>query len=191
MNRIAAIRMPSRFAEEPHLVITVDGVPLDELLDAAPPGLRLAGPIPSLLGWFHDEADRDVPWGRILPEVGCTGYAPLLICGDDLDYVCTVVMAEVVAEADAIRWDRLGLSVTRRGPVGSCIRWEPGLGSYRFDRAEYEAMLAEFRAGYEAYSSAPRPAPEPPAESVSAAGHPLWDREIDGDLPRSVVRDGL
>jgi hypothetical protein len=123
----------------------VDGVPLDELLDAARPDLQLAGLVSSLLGWFHDEADSPVPWQRILPEVGCTGYAPVLICPDDLDFGCSVVMAEVAAVPDVVRWDRLGFDATRRGAVGSYIRWELGLGPFQFRRPEYEACLAAFR----------------------------------------------
>jgi hypothetical protein len=145
VNRIAAIRGPSRFVSDPHLLIAVDGVPLDELLDAARPGANLTGMVSSLLGWFHDEADAAVPWQRVLPEIGCTGYAPVLICPDDLDFDCCVVMAEVVAERDVIRWDRLGFDASRGGAVGSCVQWVVGLGAYRFDRAEYEAVLAAFR----------------------------------------------
>lgn len=145
VNRIEAIRTPSRYLPEPHLAIAVDGVPLDELLDAARPDLQLAGLVSSLLGWFHDEADCLVPWQRVLPAVGCSGYAPLLICPDDLDFSCSVVMAEVVGEAEVIRWDRLGFDATHRGAVGSYIRWEPGLGPFRFSRREYEACLAAFK----------------------------------------------
>jgi hypothetical protein len=145
VNRIAAIRAGSTFVPEPHLVIAVDDVPLDKLLGAARPELGLVGLVPSLLGWFHNDQDSAVPWQRILPEVGCTGYAPVLICPDDLDFVCSVVMAEVVAEPDVVRWDRLGFDATFKGAVGSCIRWEPGLGPFRFDRGEYEACLEAFR----------------------------------------------
>ena len=149
MNHIEAIRAPSRYVPEPHLAIAVDGVPLDELLDAARPGLQLAGLVSSLLGWFHHGEDGAVAWQRILPEVGTTSYAPVLICPDDLDYSCSVVMAEVVAEPDVIRWDRLGLDATREGVVGSFVRWEPGLGPFRFERAEYEACLEAFKASGE------------------------------------------
>jgi hypothetical protein len=124
--------------------MTVDGVPLDVLLDGMLPELQLAGLVSSLLGWFHSDEDSKIPWQRILPEIGCTGYAPLLICPDDLDYWCTVVMAEVVAEPSVIRWDRLGIDATREGTVGSCIRWEPRLGSYQFSRVDYERCLAAF-----------------------------------------------
>jgi hypothetical protein len=138
VNRIEAIRISSKFISEPHLVIAVDGVPLDV-------ALGVEGLVSSLLGWFHNEEDCEVPWQRILPDVGCSGYAPVLICPDDLDLSCSVVMAEVVAEQDVIRWDRLGYEATSKGAVGSYIRWEPRWGPYRFNRAEYERCLAAFR----------------------------------------------
>lgn len=140
VNRIEAIRAPSKFVPEPHLAIAVDGVPLDAVLGAETEGL-----VSSLLGWFHHEPNAAVPWERILPAAGCTGYAPLLICPDDLDLSCSVVVAEVVAEVDFIRWDKLGFEATPRGAFGAWVRWQPGWGPYRFDRAEYEACLAAFR----------------------------------------------
>ena len=138
MNRIQAIRATSKFATEPHLIIAVDCVPLDV-------ALGVEGLVSSLLGWFHNDEDSLIPWQRILPKVGCTGYAPVLICPDDLDFSCGVVMAEVVAEPDVIRWDRLGFDATSNGAVGSCIEWKPSWGPYRFSRAEYEACLADFK----------------------------------------------
>jgi len=138
VNRIEAIRAPSKFVSEPHLIIAVAGVPLDV-------ALGVEGLVSSLLGWFHDDADCTVPWQRILPDAGCTGYAPVLICPDDLDLDCSVVMAEVVAESTVIRWDRLGYNATPHGAVGSWVRWEASWGPYRFDRAEYEACLTAFK----------------------------------------------
>jgi hypothetical protein len=138
VNRIEAIRARSKFVPEPHLAIAVDGVPLDV-------ALGVEGLVSSLLGWFHNDEDSVVPWQRILPDVGFIGYAPVLICPDDLDLNCNVVMAEVVAEPDVIRWDRLGYNAAPRGAVGSWVRWEPGWGPYRFSRTDYEACLAAFR----------------------------------------------
>jgi hypothetical protein len=151
VNRIEAIRAPSKFVPEPHLAIAVDGVPLDV-------ALGVEGLVSALLGWFHNDEDSAVPWQRILPDVGCTGYAPVLICPDDLDLNCSVVMAEVVAEPDVIRWDRLGYNATPRGAVGSWIRWETDWGPYRFSRTEYEACLAAFRPSEVEPSAAPEPA---------------------------------
>lgn len=60
-------------------------MPLGELLHAARPELQLAGLVSSLLGWFHHGEDGAVAWQRILPQVGCTACAPILICQDDPD----------------------------------------------------------------------------------------------------------
>jgi hypothetical protein len=139
VNRIEAIRAPSKFVPEPHLVIAVDGVPLDV-------ALGVEGLVSALLGWFHNDEDCAIPWQRILPNEGCTAYAPVLICPDDLDLSCSVVMAEVVAESDVIRWDRLGFNAAPSRAVGSLVRWEPGWRPYCFGRAEYEACLAAFKA---------------------------------------------
>jgi|GEM_PF-1067395 len=140
LNRIEAIRAPSKHLPEPHLAVAVDGVSLDVALGTTTEGL-----VSSLLGWFHNDADIAVVWERILPKVGCTSYAPLLICSDDLDLYCRVVMAEVVSAPDVVRWDKLGFDAAPGNALGSWIRWEPGWGPYCFDRTEYEACLAAFR----------------------------------------------
>ena len=149
MSEIEAIATTSKFVSDTHLVMFVDGVPFDELVDAALPGSNLAGFVCSLLGWFHNEEDCKIPWERILPEIGCTGYAPILICPDDLDFDCSVVIVEVVAEMDHIRWDRVGLNASQTGAVGSCVRWLPGIGRFRFDRNDYERCLDAFRSQYD------------------------------------------
>lgn len=120
--------------------MAVDGIPIDRLL-----GERTDGLVSSLLGWFHDDVDCQIPWDRILPDTGCTSYAPILICPDDLDLRCSVVIAEVVAEREIIRWDKLGFDATTRGTVGSMVRWDPGWDGYCFSRQEYEACLAAFK----------------------------------------------
>lgn len=146
MNRIEAIEAASLYVTTPHLVVAVDGVPLDALLHAACPGLGLLGLVPALLGWFHDEADTRLAWQRAMPPAGRSSFAPVLICPDDLDLKCSVVVAEVVAEADTVAWPRLGLDHSE-GAVGSCVRWLPGVGPFRFPRGEYEACLAAFSRG--------------------------------------------
>jgi hypothetical protein len=147
MNRIAALKAKSKFVPEEHLVLTVDGVPLDAILGEAFPQYDLVGLVSSLLGWFHRDEDGLAPWQRILPGVGCSSWAPILICPDDLDYSCTTMIVEVAAEPDSIRWERFGLDATprRNWPVGSQVRWLSGVGPYRFARADYERCLAAFK----------------------------------------------
>jgi hypothetical protein len=77
-----------------------------------------------------------------------------LICPDDLDLCCSVVIAEVVSEPDVVRWDKLGYNAATRTSFGACIRWESLWGPYCFSRGEYEACLAMFK------SAAPGTAPD-------------------------------
>lgn len=138
MNRIEALQAKSKFVSEPHLTIAIDGVPLDIALGSD-------GLVSSLLGWFHNDEDCALPWKRILPDIGCTSYAPVLICPDDLDLDCSVVVAEVVAEAEMVRWQKLGFDASlAQDSVGTTVRWDPNWGPYCFARSEYEACLAAF-----------------------------------------------
>ena len=146
MSRIEAIIASSQFVSDRHLIVFVDGRPFDELV--AQSEASVAGLVPSLLGWFHNDEDGEVPWERILPPIGCTSSAPILICPDDLDYCCSVVMVEVVAGADDIRWERVGLDATKKGAVGSCVRWLSGIGRFCFSRHDYERCLDAFRSYY-------------------------------------------
>lgn len=66
-------------------------MPLEKLLDAARPYLQLAGLVSSLLGWFHDQSDCPVLRRRILPAIEYSGYAPVLIYPDDLDFYIFLV----------------------------------------------------------------------------------------------------
>lgn len=151
MNRLEVIEAKSEHVREPHRVLTLDGVPLDVLLDAGRPGLGLLGLIPALLDWLSDPTERELVWQRIMPPVGRREVAPVLICPDDLDLWCTVVVAEVAPEESAIWWHRIGLDVTRPKPedmpnaVGTTVDWIDGFGAYRFGRAEYERCLAAFQ----------------------------------------------
>src|SRR5215469_15633777 len=134
-NRIEAIKGRTEYLGS-HLVIAVDGLPLDQRLHAAFPSDRfLEGLVPTLLGWHFDEWEQTVTWERILPEVGSTAIAPVLMCPDDLDLYCTLLVAEVLVEPETVRWNRLGLdrSEDRRVAMAT-IEWFPGIGPYTFPR---------------------------------------------------------
>lgn len=152
MNAIAAVRGRSRHMPAPHLVITVDGTPLGEVLDAATPGpLDLEGLIPAMLGGLGDPL-AELARARLLPPVGERAVAPLLICPDCGDVDCTTIVAEVVRTPDGVVWERIGIDrteglVTPTGRVGTRVEWLTELGPFAFDAAAYEAMVAAFLDG--------------------------------------------
>lgn len=99
------------------------------------------------LSWLEDKAEESVAWQRILPLVGCTGLAPVLVCPDDQHFACTTVVAEVVNQGETIVWQRLGLD---RSPcesaddIASKVEWFSGLEPLVFAKADYLACLERF-----------------------------------------------
>lgn len=151
MSAISAAQRKSKYVDEEHLVLLVDGVPLDVMLartmsdDGAIEGL-----VPTLLNWLSDENESSLVWSRALPLVGEHSRFPVLMCPDELDLSCTVVIAEVEASTSSITWHRLGLDaagVDKSAPAqcGEIVNWFKGIGPYVFRRVEYEACLEEFR----------------------------------------------
>ncbi len=96
VNRLQVFEQPSKYIAEPHELLAVDGTPLDVLLDAACPGRGLLGLVPALLDWLSDPAERALVRARILPTIGSSAIAPVLMCPDDLDLSCTGVARHIV-----------------------------------------------------------------------------------------------
>jgi hypothetical protein len=153
VNRLEAIDATSRYVSKAHKVLVLDGVPLDVLLDAARPDLSLVGLVPALLDWYHFPEERALVWQRIKPCTGSVAVAPVLICPDDCDLMCSVVVAQVFAAASMVWWRRLGLDRTKPkeslketiDAVGTEVEWFSGIGPYCNSRAEYERCLAAFK----------------------------------------------
>ena len=98
MNRIQAIRGKSEYSLSDHLMIAVDGRPLDQHINVFDIEGRHGynGLVPTLLDWLESEQERAVVWTRILPEIGATTICPVLMCPDDCDFSCTIVVAEIL-----------------------------------------------------------------------------------------------
>jgi hypothetical protein len=149
MNKIEARVKGSEFVSDPHLVILIDGSSLDSMLATHWPDRQFNGLVPTLLGWLNDDRERAIVWQRILPTDEVRSVAPILMCPDDLDFWCTIVVADITANSNTVRWHRLG--VDRSSPedlpdsIGSNVDWLDGIGNFEFDRLEYSEMLAEFR----------------------------------------------
>jgi len=149
MNSIDAITLKSEYVPDPHLVIRIDGTPLDSLLASAFPERQLNGLVPTLLDWIDDDRQRQIVWERILPSDCKSSVAPILMCPDDLDFWCTIVVAEISAAPDVIHWMRLGMDDSKRedlpDEIGKNVDWLDGIGPFTFDRDHYSRMLDTFR----------------------------------------------
>ncbi|MEZ4293366.1 MAG: hypothetical protein R3B70_00195 [Polyangiaceae bacterium] len=150
MNRLEVREARSKYVAEPHKVLAIDGTPIDELLDAAYPDGNILGLAPAMLDWLSDPDERHLVRERILPPVGNSAIAPLLVCPDDLDLSCTVIVAEVVREVSVVSWRRIGLDATEANfgnmlpAIGGTVHWIDRIGPFSFEIAEYERCFAAF-----------------------------------------------
>lgn len=109
MDRIQAELAQSRYVDVPHLVIGVNGRPLDEWISDVTGRDDLWGLVATLDGALINAADRELAWQRADPAPGRRVTAPLLVCPDDLDFNCTTVVADIARLDGKVRWLRLGV----------------------------------------------------------------------------------
>lgn len=152
-SRIEAFMGTSRFAAAPHLIIGVDGVPLDAWLadNSGGTGERFLGLVPALTGLVNRE-EREAAWERIQPPGPRLEIAPVLVCPDDMDLWCDVVVVELEERQDQILWRRFGFDWTAKphpARIGSQVDWLPTLPALGFAKNDYLAFLETFRCSEE------------------------------------------
>ena len=132
--------------------IKIDGKWIDEHLDSIYPGNMYKGLIPTLLYAMEQENERDVVWKRIKPANGQTAICPILMCPDDCDFSCTIIVAEIKNEENKIKWMRMGLDVNKRFGaqyVGSDVKWFDQIPQKEFKMSAYDKLLSNFKKQYE------------------------------------------
>ncbi len=184
MNDLQAVRQRSRYVEEPHLVITLDGEPLDSLLARLAKNHEIEGLVTTLDDCLSDPKERPVVRERVLPTDGATAIVPILVCPDDLDFYCTVVVVQVTRIADRVRWERFGHDQTDSPMperVGGNVEWFEGVGPFAFGLEEYQRFLDSCRALKTEWWVERAPSkPTPPGVSHGSARN---DRRIRHRLP--------
>jgi hypothetical protein len=150
MNQIGTIRGKSEYSANDHLIITVDGRPLDHFIsDFDDNGRhRYGGLVPTLLDWLENEDERKLVWTRILPTIGQTTIGPILMCPDDCNFLCTTVVAEIERTGKTIESKRIGTNVSPTNKsvdrMGQEVNWFPGL-QFSFDLNDYLGFIERFK----------------------------------------------
>jgi hypothetical protein len=163
----------STYATEPHPVFLVDGEPLnlwlfkqlstveinckDHFFDVDTQNLitaergamdvHIQDLVPAQ-GWLIDDDDMKTAWRRINPDgVGLTTIVPLLICPDDVDLTCNVIVVEQETSTDLIHWNRFGFAMDKPyDSVGATVQWFKKFHQVDFKRTEYCTALVSFQA---------------------------------------------
>lgn len=138
-----------------HLSIYIDNKRLDELL-AQEVQADYLGLIPAWLN-FYDKAfapsmmEKQYVWQQTQlsdqPVV-----LPILLCPDDFDFSCTVIVVEVICEQDKVIWRKFGVDITPFDAdetqlpkcIGKKVNWIRNVGPFTFSKTEYLLCVSQF-----------------------------------------------
>ena len=149
MNQIQAIKRTSKYSNRPHLTINIDGQPLDIILHELYPKKNLIGLVPTLLSWLDDPRERKLVWDRFESEQ--KQIVPILMCPEDVDLWCTVVVVEIEKNENSVRWLRIGLDDSifhdnSSDSIGTTVEWLDKIEPMVFDKTAYKKLELEFKA---------------------------------------------
>lgn len=128
--------------------IEIDGYWFDEKLDEIYPNRMYKGLIPTLLFAMEVDKEKEVVWSRIEPNENSREICPILMCPDDCDFSCTLIVVEIENLIDKIRWNRIGIDKTTEYEaikVGTNVGWFDKIGPFEFLESEYKVMIEQFR----------------------------------------------
>lgn len=126
----------------PYLEIHIDGHPLDSYLDRYVPNFQVKGLVSPFDGWLINESDRVLLWQRVLPDENCRHVLPVLICPDDQDFTCTVIVTEIYSSGNSVFWKGLGSG--QCDGILSPAEWADRNFILEFDRKEYVKEFSRF-----------------------------------------------
>lgn len=156
MNNIRAILDKSDYeTNEDYLNFMIDDYFLDERLDELYSGNQYKGLVPTLNWWMEIPQESKVVWNRILPETNNRTICPILMCPDDADFSCTLIVADILRLDKVVVWERLGIDKTTEygaQKVGANVEWFDKITPLSFDIIIiiiYEKMISDFNVCFE------------------------------------------
>jgi len=147
MNKIKAEIDKSEYGYDDYLNYRVDDMWLDEMLENYYPDNWYGGTIPTLCFGMEIKIEEQIVWERILPDENSMSNCPILMCPDDNDFSCTLIIAEIENKKETISWNRLGIDQTiEHDPnlVGKTVNWFTKIHPFEFNRSEYLLMIKNF-----------------------------------------------
>jgi hypothetical protein len=149
MNKILALSDKSDYEGHPDFInYRIDEFWLDEKLDELYPDKMYKGLVPCLLDRMEWENEKEVVRSRIFPNENETTICPILMCPDDNDFSCTLIVAEIRNCGDRIQWSKIGIDKTTEWEaekVGNYVEWMEKVPEFNFLMSDYLAMLENFR----------------------------------------------
>jgi hypothetical protein len=148
MNSISTIISKPKFASTEQPVLAVDGIPLyhwvkSQIFDRDGND-ETYGLVPAQT-WLHDENESRIAWKLLEPAHEGSTVVPLLVCPDDMDLNCTVVVVEQIVDEETVEWRRFGLCTNHINGVVTSVRWSKLAQRATFNRTQFQESFLEFK----------------------------------------------
>lgn len=156
LNRITAKSgLSPHMGNIEHLSIYIDDKRLDELL-AEKVQEEYLGLIPSWLNFYDNDNPASIKEKRYVWQqtqlFDKPVVLPILLCPDDFDFSCTVIVVEVVCVEDKVIWRKFGIDTTPfeideialPKYIGKKVDWFENIGSFEFLKTEYLLCVSQF-----------------------------------------------
>jgi len=151
MDKIEAVKGKLPFPlykDREFLFVLINGERLDEYI-ANHVSNDYRGLIPSWLDFYSKDyeprkREKEFVWAQIRLDEKIK-ILPILLCPDDFDFSCTVVVVEVISEIDTVIWNRVGVDVSKFNPdkegvfkyIGDTVEWFDDIRPHVFSKSEY------------------------------------------------------
>ena len=121
---------------------------MDEALDEWHSGMQIRDLVPTLGSGLQEVVERKIVWERILPVEDTVAICPVLMCPDDCDFSCSLIVAEIINTDTVVQWKRIGFDQTKElgaDNVGTSVKWFRGFKGFNFNKTDYLKMIADFQ----------------------------------------------
>ncbi|PZD97228.1 hypothetical protein DNH61_03575 [Paenibacillus sambharensis] len=132
----------SEYTTQEHLNILIDNKPLDIVLHELYPDGLFLGLVPTLVDWLDSKEEVELVYSRFVSGKGQV-ILPILMCPDDCDFSCTVIVAEVDTKDDFVIWNRVGIDNSERKDIsdtGTIVEWLEKVPAFCFDITDYKQL---------------------------------------------------
>lgn len=100
--------MKSKYTTIEHPNILIDGTPIDILLHDLYPDRLFLGLVPTNVDWLDSNEEIECVSSRFQSDQNHINL-PILMCPDDCDFSCIIIVAEVIRYGEVIPWNRIGI----------------------------------------------------------------------------------
>lgn len=147
INKISTKTYLNTFSRKNFYVIEIDGKSLEDIILEKRPDI-IRGIVPTFLNWLENDEERKIVWERAIPKIGEKSILPILMCSEDIDLWCTLIMVEVETDEKYVHWNRFGLEnsdAKKPNEIGKSVEWFSGIKHLTFDKNEYQNVLNQFK----------------------------------------------